>query len=181
VLLLYGLQEQFEKVHEAVTIAAAKRHGATLASHDDTTADQVATSQGYGVRLPEFPTTVEAAQACHAHGIATILGAPNLTRGGSHSANVAADELARMDRLDIVSSDYVPAVLLMAVVQLGDLSGDVDRYTCSRPQCRVDGPRYDRNWCLGRSDPFFANTGYSDPEINLVRRTPSILAMFVTF
>jgi alpha-D-ribose 1-methylphosphonate 5-triphosphate diphosphatase len=42
------------------------------------------------VTVAEFPTTVEAAEACHAHGIATIMGAPNLIRGGSHSGNVAA-------------------------------------------------------------------------------------------
>ena len=33
-------------------------------------------------------------------------------RGGSHSGNVAALELARTDRLDMLSSDYVPASLL---------------------------------------------------------------------
>lgn len=124
---LYGLQAQFGPCHEAATVEAAKRLGATLASHDDTTPDQVATSQAYGVTLAEFPTTVAAADACHAHDIATIMGAPNLIRGGSHSGNVAAAELARLDRLDILSSDYVPSGLLMAAVQLGDLWGDLPR------------------------------------------------------
>lgn len=124
---LYGLQAQFGASHEAATVDAAKRLGATLASHDDTTSEQVATSQAYGVTMAEFPTTVEAADACHAHGIATIMGAPNLIRGGSHSGNVAAAELAKLDRLDILSSDYVPSGLLMAAVQLGDLWGDLPR------------------------------------------------------
>lgn len=124
---LYGLQARLGTTHEAATVAAAKRLGATLASHDDTTADQVTTSQSYGVSIAEFPTTVAAADACHAHGIATIMGAPNLIRGGSHSGNVAAAELAQMDRLDILSSDYVPAGLLMAAVQLGDIWGDLAR------------------------------------------------------
>jgi alpha-D-ribose 1-methylphosphonate 5-triphosphate diphosphatase len=127
VQFLYGLQEKFGTVHEAATVASAKRFGATLASHDDTTVGQVETSHGYGVRLAEFPTTVEAAEACHANGIANMMGAPNLIRGGSHSGNVAASELALMDRLDILSSDYVPAALLMAAVQLGDLWGDMAR------------------------------------------------------
>lgn len=124
---LYELQSQFGAGHEAATVEAAKRLGATLASHDDTTVDQVATSQAYGVTMAEFPTTVEAADACRAHGIATIMGAPNLIRGGSHSGNVAAAELARLDRLDILSSDYVPSGLLMAAVQLGDLWGNLAR------------------------------------------------------
>ena len=99
---LYRLQDRFGVLHEAATAAAATRYGATLASHDDTTAEQVRTSHGYGITLAEFPTTVEAAHACHAHGIATIMGAPNLIRGGSHSGNVAAQELAHLDRLDIL-------------------------------------------------------------------------------
>lgn len=124
---LYGLQLKLGADHEAATVAAATRLGAALASHDDTTVEQVATSQAYGVTLAEFPTTVAAADACHAHGIATIMGAPNLIRGGSHSGNVAAAELARIDRLDILSSDYVPAGLLMAAIQLGDLWNDLPR------------------------------------------------------
>jgi alpha-D-ribose 1-methylphosphonate 5-triphosphate diphosphatase len=124
---LYGLQARLGTTHEAATVAAAKRLGATLASQEDTTVDQVASSHAYGVRVAEFPTTVAAADACHANGISTIMGAPNLIRGGSHSGNVAAADLARLDRLDILSSDYVPAGLLMAAVQLGDIWGNLSR------------------------------------------------------
>jgi alpha-D-ribose 1-methylphosphonate 5-triphosphate diphosphatase len=124
---LHGLQAQFGSPHEAATVAAATRLGATLASHDDTTAGQVATSHAYGVSVAEFPTTVEAAHACHDNGIATIMGAPNLIRGGSHSGNVAASELAKIDRLDILSSDYVPSGLLMAAVALGQIWDDLPR------------------------------------------------------
>ncbi|QHQ35673.1 alpha-D-ribose 1-methylphosphonate 5-triphosphate diphosphatase [Algicella marina] len=127
VQFLYGLQEQFGEKHEAATVAAAARFGAVLASHDDTTAGQVETSRAHGVTLAEFPTSVEAAEACHDVGIATIMGAPNLVRGGSHSGNVAARELAEMDRLDILSSDYVPASLLMGAVGLGHLWDDMAR------------------------------------------------------
>jgi alpha-D-ribose 1-methylphosphonate 5-triphosphate diphosphatase len=48
------------------------------------------------------------------------MGGPNVVRGGSHSGNVAAAELARMGLLDILSSDYVPGSLLSAVVRLVD-------------------------------------------------------------
>lgn len=113
--------------HEAAVVAAARRYGATLASHDDTTEDQVAASRGHGAVLAEFPTTHEAASACRAHGIAVMMGAPNLIRGGSHSGNVAAKVLAEADLLDIVSSDYVPAALLMAGLSLGDLWDDLAR------------------------------------------------------
>lgn len=125
VQFLYGLHDQFGKAHEEATVAAAKRFGAVLASHDDTTADQVATSAGYGIHLAEFPTTVEAAQANHAHGIANIMGGPNLVRGGSHSGNVAAMELAQRGLLDIISSDYVPSSLLLGAVMLGNEWGNM--------------------------------------------------------
>ena len=113
--------------HEAASVAAANRYGAALASHDDTTADQVAISARHGVRFAEFPTTLEAAQTCRAKGIAVMMGAPNLIRGGSHSGNIAARDLAQADLLDILSSDYVPAGLLPAALFLGDLWDDLAR------------------------------------------------------
>ena len=122
-----AVRDRLGDAHEAAALAAAKRFGAVLASHDDTTAGQVAVSAGHGIRLAEFPTTVEAAKACHDHGIAVMMGAPNLIRGGSHSGNVAAEDLARADLLDIVSSDYVPSALLLAAFRLADLWGDVPR------------------------------------------------------
>ena len=124
---LKDLRARFGDAHEAATVSEAARFGAVLASHDDTTAEQVATSAGHGIRLAEFPTTVEAARACHAHGIAVMMGAPNLMRGGSHSGNVAAKELAELELLDIVSSDYIPAAQLQAAVKLGEIWGDLAR------------------------------------------------------
>ncbi|MBC2836858.1 alpha-D-ribose 1-methylphosphonate 5-triphosphate diphosphatase [Paragemmobacter straminiformis] len=113
--------------HEAAAVAEARRYGAVLASHDDTTEDHVARSAEQGAHFAEFPTTVEAARACRDHGIAVMMGAPNLIRGGSHSGNVAARALAEADLLDIVSSDYVPSSLLSAALMLGDLWGDMAR------------------------------------------------------
>ncbi len=124
---LKGLRDRYGDAHEAAAVAQARRYGAVLASHDDTTVDHVTVSAGHGIHLAEFPTTVEAAEACHAHDIAVMMGAPNLIRGGSHSGNVAAEELAQRDLLDIVSSDYVPAALLSAALMLGDLWGDLAR------------------------------------------------------
>ena len=124
---LRGLQLRLGPRHEAAAVAAAGRFGATLASHDDATAGQVAASRAHGVRMAEFPTTFEAAEACRAAGIAVIMGAPNLIRGGSHSGNVAARDLAEAGLLDILSSDYVPAALLMGAVRLGEIWGDMAR------------------------------------------------------
>jgi alpha-D-ribose 1-methylphosphonate 5-triphosphate diphosphatase len=122
-----ALSQRLGAVHEAAAVAETERFGAVLASHDDTTAEQVAVSARHGADFAEFPTTVEAARACHDHGIKVMMGAPNLIRGGSHSGNVAAFVLAEADLLDIVSSDYVPSALLSAALMLGDLWGDVAR------------------------------------------------------
>lgn len=113
--------------HEAAAVAAARRYGAVLASHDDTTEPQVRQSARHGVGFAEFPTTREAAAACKAAGIAVMMGAPNLIRGGSHSGNVAAEELALSGLLDVLSSDYVPSALLSGALMLGDLWSDLAR------------------------------------------------------
>jgi alpha-D-ribose 1-methylphosphonate 5-triphosphate diphosphatase len=115
------------KAHEEAAVTEARRFGAVLASHDDTTPADVAQSARHGASFAEFPTTTEAARACRAHGIAVMMGAPNLVRGGSHSGNIAAGDLAESGLLDIVSSDYVPAALLSAGLLLGDLWGDLPR------------------------------------------------------
>lgn len=122
---LRELRAQFGEAHEAETVKAARRFGAVLASHDDTTAEQVRISAAHGIRLAEFPTTIEAARACHYHGIKVMMGAPNIIRGGSHSGNVAAQELAELGHLDILSSDYVPSALLLSATRLGEVWGDM--------------------------------------------------------
>ncbi|TCP63210.1 alpha-D-ribose 1-methylphosphonate 5-triphosphate diphosphatase [Rhodovulum bhavnagarense] len=124
---LQELRDRHGAAHERAAVAEARRYGAILASHDDTSAEHVAVSAAHGIRLAEFPTTIEAARACHTHGIAVMMGAPNLIRGGSHSGNVAARDLAEVGLLDILSSDYVPSALLLAAVRLGDLWGDMAR------------------------------------------------------
>ncbi|WP_353142945.1 alpha-D-ribose 1-methylphosphonate 5-triphosphate diphosphatase, partial [Paracoccus sp. (in: a-proteobacteria)] len=102
-----ALRDRLGALHEVTAVAESRRYGAVLASHDDTTAAQVAVSAGHGAHFAEFPTTTEAASACRAHGIRVMMGAPNLIRGGSHSGNVAAAELAVAGLLVILSSDYV--------------------------------------------------------------------------
>ncbi|WP_109312520.1 alpha-D-ribose 1-methylphosphonate 5-triphosphate diphosphatase [Ruegeria sp. AU67] len=124
---LKAMRDRYGDLHEVETVKAAKRFGAMLASHDDTTDEQVRVSAGHGITLAEFPTTVEAAQSCHDHGIKVMMGAPNVIRGGSHSGNVAAHELAQLGHLDILSSDYVPSALLLSAVKLGEMWGDFAR------------------------------------------------------
>lgn len=93
--------------------------GLSVASHDDATVEHVEESAGYGMTIAEFPTTLEAAQACRRLDMNVLMGAPNIVRGGSHSGNIAAATLAKEGLLDILSSDYYPASLLQAAFTLG--------------------------------------------------------------
>lgn len=112
------LHEEYAHKHRRALVELAHGCGAALASHDDATLEQVAEAIADGVSIAEFPTTLEAAEASRGAGIKVMMGAPNLVRGGSHSGNVAAEDLARAGSLEILSSDYVPASLLMAAFEL---------------------------------------------------------------
>ncbi len=95
-------------------LEGARTHGMALASHDDTTPAHVDEAHADGLTISEFPTTEAAARRARAVGMAIVMGAPNVVRGGSHSGNVSAGELAEAGLLDGLSSDYVPASLLHA-------------------------------------------------------------------
>lgn len=99
--------------NRAALVSLCRSRAVVMASHDDATGEHVRESIADGASVAEFPTTLEAAAASHAAGIAVLMGAPNVVRGGSHSGNIAAEALAREGVLDILSSDYVPASLLM--------------------------------------------------------------------
>lgn len=114
------LQARYAAPHRAYFVEYCHAHHIALASHDDTTAAHVLQAHEEGASMSEFPTTLLAAQTAHAHSLLTVMGGPNVVRGGSHSGNVSAAELARHGLLDILSSDYVPGSLLSAVVRLVD-------------------------------------------------------------
>ena len=120
--VLFAKRFAYQKAHAATNmraiVALAHRHGIPLASHDDTTEENVTDAIRDRVSVAEFPTTMEAARGLHGAGVDILMGAPNVVRGGSHSGNIAAVDLAHEGLLDILSSDYVPSSLLMGALQL---------------------------------------------------------------
>jgi alpha-D-ribose 1-methylphosphonate 5-triphosphate diphosphatase len=118
-------------------VAMARHGGAILASHDDATPAHVAEAAADGVAIAEFPTTVEAAAASRAAGMKVLMGAPNVVRGGSHSGNAAATDLAARGLLDILSSDYVPFSLLQAAFILPERVPSMDLPAAVRLVSRV--------------------------------------------
>ena len=101
-----------------IVVDMLKERSIPLATHDDTTTQDVDLGVGAGVRISEFPTTMEAASYARSCGMKTVAGAPNIVRGGSHSGGVSAAELTVNGHLDGLSSDYVPSSLLQAVMRL---------------------------------------------------------------
>lgn len=114
--IAYRLEESslYAAPHRKAIVEACTKRGIALASHDDATIEHVEESKGFGVRLAEFPTSFEAAQASHQAGMAVLMGAPNVVRGKSHSGNISARTLAEEGVLDVLSSDYVPLSLIHA-------------------------------------------------------------------
>jgi len=104
--------------HRRRIVEACQARGLPLASHDDALPEHVSAAARDAMIIAEFPTTRVAAEAARAHGLAVLMGAPNLVLGRSHSGNVAASSLAEAGLLDILSSDYVPASLLIGAFLL---------------------------------------------------------------
>lgn len=118
-------QARYAAPQRAAVVATAQRLGLPLASHDDAKPEHVAEAAAEGMRIAEFPTTLEAADLSRQAGMKLLMGAPNLVRGGSHSGNIAAADLAARGWLDILSSDYMPVSLLQAVFLLAPTEADL--------------------------------------------------------
>ncbi|WP_428648016.1 alpha-D-ribose 1-methylphosphonate 5-triphosphate diphosphatase [Roseibium sp.] len=114
--------------------AIAAERGIAIASHDDATCDHVQEAVALNTRIAEFPTTLEAAKASHEAGMAVLMGAPNVVRGGSHSGNISAKDLAEAGYLDVLSSDYVPVSLVQAAFQL---AGEIEAISLPRAVAMV--------------------------------------------
>ena len=111
-------REKYGDAHRAALLRLCESGRVPLASHDDATTGHVEEAVKAGMVIAEFPTTLEAARAAKAYGLAVIAGAPNLVMGRSHSGNVSVGELAAAGLLDILSSDYVPASALHGALLL---------------------------------------------------------------
>ncbi len=98
--------------------AAAREAGIPMASHDDRTLEERAYFRSLGAEISEFPTTVEVALAAVAAGEPTVMGAPNVVRGGSHTGWHGAEALVKQQACSILCSDYHYPSLLQAVYRL---------------------------------------------------------------
>ncbi|AZL58283.1 alpha-D-ribose 1-methylphosphonate 5-triphosphate diphosphatase [Tabrizicola piscis] len=103
----------------AHVVTQAQAAGLPIMSHDDRSLAHVDQAKAEGAVVSEFPTTLEAAAHARALGLAVVMGAPNLLRGGSQSGNVALRALLEADLCDVLSSDYIPRSPLDAAFAIG--------------------------------------------------------------
>ncbi|WP_303980011.1 alpha-D-ribose 1-methylphosphonate 5-triphosphate diphosphatase [Dongia mobilis] len=100
---------------------AARAASLPMASHDDISPEMRAEYLALGCRICEFPLDRRTARAALDHGGITILGAPNVVRGGSHAARLGGREAVAEDLCSVLTSDYYYPALMSAAFTLVNL------------------------------------------------------------
>jgi alpha-D-ribose 1-methylphosphonate 5-triphosphate diphosphatase len=113
-----ALQQTHGRDNLTKIVGVCREKNIPVASHDDTLIEHCQDAWNIGITISEFPTTLEAAQTAKSLGMSTIMGAPNMVRGESHSGNISAQVLAENGLLDGFSSDYMPVSLLHSAFEL---------------------------------------------------------------
>ena len=100
--------------------ALARARGVRMASHDDESPAATARFQALGCTICEFPINEATAAAALAGGSATVLGAPNVLRGGSHAKpkRLSAIDSVAGGLCTALTSDYFYPALLLAAFRL---------------------------------------------------------------
>lgn len=107
----------------AALLALAEQNRVPTASHDDDSPHRVQAMHELGVRMSEFPINAETAAAAIARGLPTILGAPNVVRGGSQSGSMRAIDAIRAGTASCLCSDYQPSTLIAAAFIAAEAGG----------------------------------------------------------
>lgn len=96
-------------------IECAQKNGIPVASHDDDEATKIDLLKEWKVQISEFPITLDVAKYAKEQGMYTVMGAPNILLGGSHSGNLSAEVAINHDAVDILCSDYYPSSILHSI------------------------------------------------------------------
>ena len=103
----------FEQLKELTELSHS--YGIPVASHDDDCDEKLFINQALGVDISEFPIHIRTAKTAREQGFYTVVGAPNILLGGSHSGNMSAAEAILEDCADILCSDYYPPAILHGI------------------------------------------------------------------
>lgn len=115
-----GRAKAWEAARSLASVACAA--GVAVASHDDDNAETINQHHQLGVSIAEFPVNRAACASAHGLGMGTVLGAPNLLRGGSQSGNMSALDAFLDGTCSSLCSDYVPWSMLPAAWRLQEVA-----------------------------------------------------------
>ena len=118
--LVQDLRARADEVPEAVArlSAAARAAGVTCFAHDEADAASRQKNRADGIVVSEFPLSAEAAGDAVAAGEETVLGAPNVVRGGSHIGCLDAAPAISDGFCTVLASDYYYPSMLQALTRL---------------------------------------------------------------
>lgn len=103
----------FKEIRELVTLG--RESGLSVASHDDDSFGKLDINKSMGINISEFPIKLDVAKKAKEKGMFTVMGAPNVILGGSHSGNLSATEGILNNCVDVLCSDYYPQGMLHSV------------------------------------------------------------------
>ena len=124
--MLYELAKRRDLVDaEALEnlVQLCRQYGLNVVSHDDHSVEKLEWALQLGIRVAEFPVTVEAVDFARSQGMQTVFGSPNFIRGHSHAGNLSVREMVAANKADILCLDYAPMCSLPALVQAAVLPG----------------------------------------------------------
>jgi alpha-D-ribose 1-methylphosphonate 5-triphosphate diphosphatase len=96
----------------------ARKAGLITLSHDDRSPEDRQAYRALGCTVAEFPMTEETAAEAIRAGEATVFGAPNVVRGGSHTGCPAAADMVAKGLATILASDYYYPAMAQAIWRL---------------------------------------------------------------
>lgn len=112
---------KFDDIKEMADLA--HKLGITIASHDDDSIEKLDMNEELGIKVSEFPTTVEVAKEARNRGMQTIAGAPNLLLGKSQSGNMSAENGIEYGGISVIASDYYPQSMLASIFRVHNEKG----------------------------------------------------------
>ena len=114
---VWGRRDEVKKaVQEAAKRASSQ--GAVLFAHDEESPEDRIKFRKLGIVASEFPMTSETARVARDAGEHTILGAPNVVRGGSHNGAINAADAVESGLCSVLASDYYYPSQLLAAFRL---------------------------------------------------------------
>jgi len=105
-----------DKIREVADLAS--RAGAVMLSHDERRVEDRDSFRALGATVCEFPLSVNVARAAVAEGEHTVMGGPNVIRGGSHTGAMSAEEAVETGVCTVLASDYYYPSLLHAAERI---------------------------------------------------------------